>query len=131
MTSRLFGQEYTRGAVMRAVKEDIRTQEMIDRIDEQEVRDAQGPSIANHNMHATFGKLDYLHDEYENYSWKVSKDGDAVGIEDPKNRTKACLRPGTALTMLAGAGTTYDPYQKERAQLEVLVIRRKVKNNGA
>jgi phage terminase large subunit len=59
MTSRLFGEEYTRGAVMRAVKEDIRTscwQEIIDRIDEQEVRDAKGLSITDHNMHIAFGK---------------------------------------------------------------------------
>ena len=25
-----------------------------------------------------------LHREYENYAWKVKKDGKTVGIEDPK-----------------------------------------------
>jgi hypothetical protein len=37
VTSRLLGKEYARGAIMRAVREDIRTscwQEIIDRIDE-------------------------------------------------------------------------------------------------
>jgi phage terminase large subunit len=41
--SRLLGKEYTRGAIMRAVREDIRSscwQEIIDRVEEQSVRDA-------------------------------------------------------------------------------------------
>jgi hypothetical protein len=28
--------------------------------------------------------LDHIHREYENYAWKVNKDGETVGIEDPK-----------------------------------------------
>jgi hypothetical protein len=36
------------------------------------------------------------------------------------------------LTMLAGAGTTYDPHKKEREQLQVAVTtRRKQMQNGA
>jgi hypothetical protein len=36
------------------------------------------------------------------------------------------------LTMLAGAGTTYDPHQKEREQqVEVTITRGKQQKNGA
>src|SRR3712207_5638610 len=54
--SRLLGKEYTRGAIMRAVKEDIRTscwQELIDRVDEQGIREAF--DITNNNMHIARG----------------------------------------------------------------------------
>jgi len=50
-----------------------------------------------------------LHREYENYAWKVSKDGETVGIEDPKcaNRLMSGARYG--LTTFAAAGSTFDP----------------------
>jgi phage terminase large subunit len=59
MMSRLLGKEYTRGAIMRAVKEDIRTscwQEIMDRVDEQGIRGASGLSITDNTMHIAFGQ---------------------------------------------------------------------------
>jgi phage terminase large subunit len=56
VTSRVLGKGYTRGAVMRAVKEDIRTscwQELIDRVDEQEIRAAL--QITDNNMRMAYG----------------------------------------------------------------------------
>lgn len=72
-----------------------------------------------------------LHDEYENYTWKVSKDGEAVGIEDPKKKNHLMSAARYGLNMLAGAGTTYDPHQKERANIEVTIARRKLTKNNA
>jgi hypothetical protein len=72
-----------------------------------------------------------LHDEYENYSWKVTKDGETSGIEDPKKKNHLMSAARYGLTMLAGAGTGYDPHQKERAVAEVTVTRRKLQKNGA
>src|SRR5262245_53137808 len=54
--SKLPAKEYMRGAIMRAVREDIRTscwQEILDRLDEQEARDAF--SITENNMHIAYG----------------------------------------------------------------------------
>ena len=70
-----------------------------------------------------------LQDEYENYSWKVLKDGDTIGSEDPKNHLMLAARYG--LTMLAGARTTYDPHKQEREVAQVTVTRRKQQKNGA
>lgn len=69
--------------------------------------------------------------EVENYSWKVTKDGDAQGIEDPKkpNHGMSAVRYG--LTILVGPGTSYDPHRQEREGIEVSVTRRKLKQNGA
>ena len=56
VTSRLLGKEYTRGAIMRAVKEDIRTscwQEIMDRVEEQGIRDAL--KVTENTMHLGFG----------------------------------------------------------------------------
>jgi hypothetical protein len=72
-----------------------------------------------------------LHDEYENYSWKVTKDGEQAGIEDPKKPNHAMSAARYGLTMPAGAGTTYDPHQKEREVTQVTITRRKQQKNGA
>jgi phage terminase large subunit len=37
-----------------------------------------------------------LHKEYENYAWKVNKDGETVGIEDPKCANHAMSAIATA-----------------------------------
>ena len=72
-----------------------------------------------------------IHYEQENYSWKVTKDGEQAGIEDPKKPNHAMSAARYGLTMLAGAGTTYDPHQKEREVAYVTVTRRKQVKNGA
>jgi hypothetical protein len=72
-----------------------------------------------------------LHDEYENYSWKVTKDGETAGIEDPKKKNHLMSAARYGLTMLAGAGTTYDPHQKEREMAQVTVTPRRLRQNGA
>jgi hypothetical protein len=71
-----------------------------------------------------------LHDEYENYSWKVMKDGEQQGIEDPKKPNYAISAARHGLSMLASAGTMYDPHQKEREQLQVTITRRKQQKMG-
>jgi phage terminase large subunit len=56
VASRLLGKEYTRGAIMRAVKEDIRTscwQELIDRVDEEGIRESL--NITENTMHMAYG----------------------------------------------------------------------------
>jgi hypothetical protein len=52
-----------------------------------------------------------------------------TGHEDPKtkNHTMSAVRYG--LTMLAGAGTTYDPHQKEGELVQVTVTRRRLSGN--
>jgi hypothetical protein len=47
-----------------------------------------------------------LHDKYENYSWKVTKDGETAGIEDPKKKNHLMSAGRYGLTMLAGARPT-------------------------
>ena len=69
--------------------------------------------------------------EVENYSWKITKDGDTQGIEDPKKPNHAMSAARYGLTMLASAGTHYDPHQRERAAVEVMVTRWKQQKNGA
>ncbi len=39
------------------------------------------------------------------------------------------LLDGHGLTMVAGAGTTYDPHQKERELVQVTVTRRRLSGN--
>jgi phage terminase large subunit len=70
-----------------------------------------------------------LHNEYENYAWKVSKDGQNVGIEDPKcaNHLMSCTRYG--LTMFAGKNSMYDPEKRQRDSAEVSINRRKLIEN--
>jgi phage terminase large subunit len=72
-----------------------------------------------------------LHHEYENYAWKVNKDGENVGIEDPKTPNHAMSATRYGLTTLAAAGSTYDPKREERARVEVAVTRRKLQGNQA
>ena len=56
------------------------------------------------------------------------KDGETVGVEDPKaNHAMSATRYG--LTMLAGAGTTYDTHQKERELVQVTVTHRRPSKN--
>jgi hypothetical protein len=52
--------------------------------------------------------------EQENYSWKIAKDGETVGVEDPKKPNHAMSAARYGLSELAGEGTTYDPHAKER-----------------
>ena len=57
--SRLFGKEYTRGALMRAVHADIRTSswaEIIDRLNEQAVEEASGLRLVDNDMFAEYGQ---------------------------------------------------------------------------
>lgn len=72
-----------------------------------------------------------LHKEYENYAWKVNKDGEAVGIEDPKcpNHLMSAIR--YALSMFAGNESMYNPKRKARESGEVTVTRRRLTENGA
>ena len=72
-----------------------------------------------------------LGNEYENYAWKVKKDGETVGIEDPKctNHAMSAVRYG--LTMFAGNESMYDPERRARQQIEVTVTRQRQKKNGA
>jgi phage terminase large subunit len=65
------------------------------------------------------GRSTNLHREYENYAWKVSKDGETVGIEDPKCANHAMSAARYGLTILAAAGTTYDPRREEREKVQV------------
>lgn len=67
-----------------------------------------------------------LHNEYENYSWKVTKDGETVGIEDPKKPNHAMSAVRYGLTELAAACKQYDRHQKERDAVQVTVTRRKL-----
>jgi phage terminase large subunit len=50
-----------------------------------------------------------LQNEYENYAWKITKDGDNAGIEDPKCANHLMSAARYALTMFAGQGGLYDP----------------------
>ena len=44
-----------------------------------------------------------------------------------RERTRSAVRYG--LTMLAGAGTTYDPHQKQRELVQVTFTRRRLSGN--
>jgi phage terminase large subunit len=59
-----------------------------------------------------------LHKEDEGYGWKINKDGETVGIEDPSRY---------ALTMFAGS--MYDPQLKDRERIEVSITRQKQGQN--
>jgi phage terminase large subunit len=72
-----------------------------------------------------------LHNEYENYAWKLNRDGDQVGIEDPKCANHLMSAARYALTMFAGQGGMYDPEKRERDRLEVGVRRQTLKKNQA
>lgn len=65
-----------------------------------------------------------LHNEYENYAWKINKDGENVGIEDPKcaNHLMSAARYG--LSMFAGEGSMYDPDKAVRAAAQANENRR-------
>ena len=70
-----------------------------------------------------------LHREYESYAWKVNKDGETVGIEDPKCANHAMSAARYGLTTLAAAGSTYDPKREERERIQVAVTKRKMTEN--
>jgi phage terminase large subunit len=72
-----------------------------------------------------------LHNEYENYAWKLNRDGDQVGIEDPKCANHLMSAARYALTMFAGQGGMYDPEKRERDRIEVSVRRQTLKKNQA
>jgi phage terminase large subunit len=67
--------------------------------------------------------------QHQDYSWKITKDGETVGIEDPKKANHGMSAARYGLTMLAAAGAHYDPHQKERAAVEVSVTRRCLSGN--
>ncbi len=46
-----------------------------------------------------------VHAEYEDYSWRVMKDGETIGIEDPKKANHAMSAVRYALTILAATRT--------------------------
>jgi phage terminase large subunit len=71
-----------------------------------------------------------LHNEYENYSWKVTRDGETVGIGDPKKPNHAMSAVRYGLTELAAACTQHDPHQKERDAVQVTVTRKLQKNSA-
>ena len=70
-----------------------------------------------------------LHREYENYAWKVNKDGETVGIEDPKCANHAMSAARYGFTTLAQAGSTFDPRREERTRIEVSVTRQRLTEN--
>lgn len=72
-----------------------------------------------------------LHAEYEDYSWKITKDGQTVGIEDPKKKNHLMTAARYGLTMLAGTGSVHDPHKLDRQRIEVSVTRQRLKKNGA
>jgi len=72
-----------------------------------------------------------LHREYENYAWKITKDGDNAGIEDPKCDNHLMSAARYAVTMFAGQGGMYDPHKREREAVMVSVKRRELKKNQA
>ena len=65
-----------------------------------------------------------LHNEYENYAWKVNKDGEDVGIEDPKcaNHLLSAARYG--LSMLSGGSSGASNEIAEKQKMEVFISRR-------
>ncbi|MDB5555220.1 MAG: Terminase RNAseH like domain [Rhizobium sp.] len=68
-----------------------------------------------------------LHKEFESYAWKINKDGETVGIEDPKCPNHLMSATRYALTMFAGS--MYDPQRKDRERVEVAVTRQKQAEN--
>jgi hypothetical protein len=57
--------------------------------------------------------------EYENYAWKVKKDGDTVGVEDPKCANHAMSAICYGLTMFAGNESMYDSDRRARESVQV------------
>jgi phage terminase large subunit len=72
-----------------------------------------------------------LHREYENYAWKVTKNGENAGIEDPKCDNHLMSAARYALTMFAGKDSMYDPEKRRRDEIDVSVTRRRLTENGA
>jgi hypothetical protein len=72
-----------------------------------------------------------LHSEYENYAWKVNKDGDQVGIEDPKCANHLMSAARYALSMFAGEHSMYDPEKRSRDGATVTVTRQRLARNQA
>jgi phage terminase large subunit len=70
-----------------------------------------------------------LHKEYDGYAWKVNKDGEAVGMEDPKCSNHLMSAARYALTMFAGS--MYDPLRKDREEVQVSVTRHRLTQNQA
>jgi PBSX family phage terminase large subunit len=72
-----------------------------------------------------------LHREYENYAWKVTKDGENAGIEDPKCPNHLMSAARYALSMFAGKDSMYDPEKRRRDEIDVSVTRRRLTENGS
>jgi phage terminase large subunit len=70
-----------------------------------------------------------LHSEYESYAWKLNKDGDEVGIEDPKCANHLMSAARYALMTLVGEGTSFDPGPQKRDRIQVSVTRQKLTKN--
>jgi phage terminase large subunit len=61
-----------------------------------------------------------LKNEYENYAWKVSKEGEDLGIEDPNCENHCMSAARYALTLFAGKGAIYeDPEEEFRTKVEI------------
>lgn len=67
--------------------------------------------------------------EYEAYAWKINKDGEGVGIEDPKCPNHLMSAARYALTMFAGS--MYDPQRRDREEVQVAMNRQRLTQNSA
>ena len=73
----------------------------------------------------------HLHNEYETYAWKISKDGDNVGIEDPKCANHLMSAARYALSMFAGPGSMYDLEHQRGNDGQVVETRQRLTQNDA
>lgn len=97
----------------------------------------KGPDSVEHGIkHLQSLKISYtkrsknLKAEVENYAWLIDKKtGENRGIEGPKcaNHLMSAARYG--ITMLAPAGSNYDPQHEEQQRVRVSVTRQKLTKN--
>ncbi|MBX3498116.1 MAG: phage terminase large subunit [Alphaproteobacteria bacterium] len=111
--SRLFGREYTRGALMRAVHSDIKTSswaEVNDRLEEQNVTEAEGlrirdmeveygsNSLRTHGFKASAGSLTARLKSLANYNLVWAEEAEEIGeqefmtLDDTLRTTKGSIR---------------------------------------
>jgi hypothetical protein len=72
-----------------------------------------------------------LHNEHEAYAWKMNKDGDNVGIEDPKRANHLMSAARYALSMFAGPGSMYDLENQRGNDRQVAETRQRLTANQA
>jgi len=70
-----------------------------------------------------------LHNEVENYAWKINKDGDEVGIEDPKCANHFMSAVRYFLNVFAAPGAMYDPEKQSRERAQVAAARERLTKN--